>query len=295
MNSSNTEWHGGEDDNINDYNDIYGGDHELKEWANSRGVFLFWVAAISVAISVMIFLLWTMGNVQFGRLNNVSYYSSAKNPKSHFGNNPNWRMGFGDAGFGSAIDIPGTNNSLGFNTEECPIHKKTNTSHFVDNLTPTPGVGRRNSFTDKMVPGDRLPLSDRIKNSGNYNREHLDNNGDATTQAEREARQKLYEDQAMKSCADPWDPLATEEARVLASVGTYSHANAMKPFYQTINPNSSSSTLTDAQLEAIMQGQDSFYVDRLTGSLNSNLSSSDPMVRQGRQTQHIGQVPMAYR
>lgn len=264
--------------------DYFGGNHELEHWANQRGVFLFWIAAISVTITVLIFLLWTMGNVHFGR-SVVSYYSSStQRPESYTnppGNSPNWRMGFGDAGLGSSVDIPGTGNSLGFNTEaDCPLHGSNvstfngQKSQFVDRLTPEPGIGRREGLPQAGKLG--LPKLD-----------HLDSSNPAevaaaaaAARAEREARQKMYESQVMKTCADPWDPMATEEARVLASVGTYRHAAGLGPFNKAINTNCSA-TLTDAQLEAIMQGQDSFVDNYTSGQMSSgNLANSDSLQRQ---------------
>ena len=289
MNSSNTDWHEGGYDNGNESDALYGGDEDLKDWANHRGVFLFWVAAISVAIAVMIFLLWTMGNVQFGR-QNISYYSATSNGggKAHFGNNPNWRMGFGDAGLGSSVDIPGTDNSLGFNTEyNCPIHGNT-TSKFTDHMNPLAGVGKRSQFIDRM-------------NVVSNKKDHLDNNdaaaaatAAAAARAERDARQKMFEDQSMKTCADPWDPMATEEAQVLASVGTYARPTGLGSFNRTVNPNCTA-TLTDAQLEAIMQGQDSFSVDHLSGNLHSgNIAGHDMLSRQ-HNTQYGNSLAMPFK
>lgn len=291
--------------------DEYYGGSELERWANARGVFLFWIAAISVTITVLIFLLWTMGNVQFGR-SVVSYYASSVSPsgmdrlqKSRFGNNPNWRMGFGDAGYGSSVDIPGTEMSLGFNTEaDCPVHGATNVStyrnksNFVDHMTPLPGKGK--SKFGVSVAAGRPGLPSRFSNGV----DHLDPNNPAevaaaaaAARAEREARQKLYEDQMIKTCSDPWDPMATEEARVLSSVGTYRSAAGLGPFNRAINTNCTA-TLTDAQLEAIMQGQDSFTVEHLSGQMSSGRLSDDAQRKQSmildRTTVPGGGVPVSF-
>jgi hypothetical protein len=294
MTLANNDYDGGSETNGGD--DYYGGEESLSQWANKRGVFLFWIAAISVSITVLIFLLWTMGNVQIGR-SVVSYYSSSttgknNNTVSRFGNNPNWRMGYGDAGFGSSVDIPGTDRSLGFNTEaDCPLHgsnissyKNTRNgikSQFVDHLSPTPGRPGISGISGMSIkPG---------VGKNNFV-DHLDNDAAAAAaaaRAEREARQKMYEDQVMRTCADPWDPMATEEARVLSSVGSYSNAAGLGAFNKAINTNCTA-TLTDAQLEAIMQGKDSFNVDYLSGTLNTNLANNDLLQRQQAMGNQVG-------
>lgn len=251
------------------------GGEELKAFASKHSYFIAWVALICVFSILTIFILWTMGYVSFGKSTVSTYSSSFVNPPSstftsRFGNNPNWRMTSGDAGYGSSIDIPGSERSLGFNIDsECPVHKngysakpKAGVNNFVDHATiaPRPGIGQHIDHATINRQNNAEHLNQRYKSN-------LDNPDEARKQAEmarleREVRQKQYEEQQMTSCGQNWDPLATEEARVLSSVGSYRQASAgMGTFNKVINENCNA-TLSDAQLEAIMQGGEPFTVDR---------------------------------
>lgn len=283
------------------------GGEELREFASRHSFFLAWVAMITVFLIMTIFILWTMGYVTFGKSTVSSYSSSFITPTgtSKFGNNSNWRMTNGDAGYGSSVDIAEADRGLGFYTgPECPVHKSgytdhlTNKNHFVDHATirPGPGVGR---FVDHAVPRpgvghfvDHAVANNTTNNTAvkqfamrnpSIGKSHLDNPDPAavaaaqaaTAQQERVARQKAYEEQNMSTCNEGWDPLASEEARVLASVGTYRQASAaMGTFNKVLNDNCNA-TLTDAQLEAIMQGGEPFSVshfDQLPVQNNQTVS-----------------------
>lgn len=88
-------------------------------------------------------------------------------------------------------------------------------------------------------------------------------------------------------CDKPWDPYATEEAKVLAGVGSYRQASSgMAAFSRAINDNI---TLSDAQLEAIMQGGEPFSVGRSNyvgqnaelGISNKPHETSNPIISYG--------------
>jgi len=62
----------------------------------------------------------------------------------------------------------------------------------------------------------------------------------------------------LAGCNNPWDPMATEEAKVLGAVGVFKpNTPGMSSFSRAINDNI---PLTDAQLEAIMQGGEPYTI-----------------------------------
>lgn len=274
------------------------GGEELKAFAAKYSMGLAWVAMISVFVILAIFILWTMGYVTFGKSTVSSYSSSFVTPPkdppqpttSRFGNNPNWRMQAGDAGYGAGIDIPGSGRGLGFEgfNGNCPIHEgmrpRPGVSNFVEHNTvhPRPGVSNM-----EPQPHPAVLQQQQIRRQQENLEQQRVAEADAKARAqaelakqEREARRAAYEAQNMESCNAKWDPMAIEEARVLTSVGSYQQRSpAMGTFNSVINPKSNV-TLTDAQLEAIMQGGEPFSVDRFDQLpiTNSQLTNK-PLVR----------------
>jgi hypothetical protein len=279
-----------ENSNNADNSVITGGAMDYTVWAKSNGIMTFWVSVISVSINIILLLLIIMGYYTWGKSTTSSTYSSSFDPKyrSKFsvnGNLPNWRMGAGDAGMGSTVDIPGSGSSLGFDLgEECPIHK----SNYVKSPmrpTPRPGVSNFNpapGVNSVVTPSPRQGVSNfgstadarRIANERMHNKSNMENPSVEERQAmenkarqeaeiaraEREARVKKYEEDVMRSCNDKWDPMASEEAKVLASVGSYRNAYAGMGTFNKVIAENCNSTLSDAQLEAIMQGGEPFSV-----------------------------------
>lgn len=97
---------------------------------------------------------------------------------------------------------------------------------------------------------------------------HFQENMTAEEQKAQEAAARAYiaartldeigsrQAQVLSGCSNGWDPMATEEAKVLGSIGVYRQASpGMSGFVKNVNDNV---PLTDAQLEAIMQGGEPF-------------------------------------
>jgi hypothetical protein len=293
------------------------GGEELRQFAAKYSLGLAWVAMISVFIILTIFILWTMGYVTFGKTTVSSYSSSfiTPIPKTNNyipGNHPNWRMTAGDAGFGSGIDIPGAGKSLGFdsfNNNKCPHQdnmrqQQPGVSNFADSRVQE--LRRQQEYMEQARrqhehmeqarrQQEHMEQARRQQENMEQARRQQENmeqarrveiEAKAKAQAElakreREARQSAYESQYLQSCEDKWDPMAIEEAKALTTVGSYQQRSpGMGTFNSVINPKSNV-VLTDAQLEAIMQGGEPFTVDRFDQQLpitNSQLTNK-PIVR----------------
>jgi hypothetical protein len=255
-------------EHLENYNNYTGGGFvdKLKPM-----VMVFFVATIILVILLITFIvLYVMEKVKIdfkSTSTNTASFTSGHNEhlnnfvkKQHMmGNHPQWANGSLDAGAGGPLDRGGRD--LGWST-------------FKSNLVPRP------QHRSNMVQPYRL------SSMSNKDRYQVDNN-DALAAASRAAQQQRVDTinadvssnqaQVLSTCGDPWNNMATEEAKVLGSIGVYKQSTpGMAGFARTVNDKV---TLTDAQLEAIMQGQEPFdprfmpRVDAVLGNINNQMGN----------------------
>lgn len=272
-------------------NEVAGG-VDIKQFINTNGMMVFWAAVLSVGILILIFILWTIGRVQFGKTV-TSSYSSSFTPttmiggRSNYGNSPNWYMQDGCAGYNCSVDT-GSSKSLGFGI--------SNFNDTKSNFGPLPGTRQSNMVTTSEAQrraAEEILRKNRMEANKHENlvptREpmvhHRDNLTAEEAQIQAERAKAFLAAQAdevsnrqartISGCDSAWDPMATEEAKVLGAVGVYkANTPGMSSFSKAINDNM---PLTDAQLEAIMQGGEPFVgpagfhdADQLAAQQRSN-------------------------
>lgn len=255
----------------NRYNEsqFFLGGGAFAEKINNKGMIFFGISIVLLIIVIVFIVLLSIGKLSFAKSSMVSSFGGKENA---IGNNPNWNMGGFDSGAGGSLD-DGTGNCLNWG------------AGCKSRMMPMPNA------RSHMNPGNRLRFAPAPRKS-NF-REHLDNNDpaavaaaaaagmpidtttlsvnappstdpnvvaaqNAATQAYLQSTNQVVanQNQVLASCSSPWDTKATEEAQVLNSIGVYrSPTPGMSGFIRTINGNT---TLTDSQLETIMQGGEPF-------------------------------------
>ena len=242
-----------------DCSSIIGSNEALRGFVSRNPTAFGWGLILAMTVFILMLIFWLMGYIHFGTVT-VSKYSStfvspmavASRPtsilgQSRFGNNPNWRMGGVNSGYGSTVDRPGINDSLGFGVNS------------VSGFDP-----RRSTMEPRrahLAPGP--PQHQHVH--------HLQPQPQPQPQP-RPQPQPQREGFTNQECAAKWDPMASEEAKVLSNVGSYRQGSAgMGEFIRQVNDNT---TLTDAQLEAIMQGGEPFSVSPLGTSDWDAISAS---------------------
>jgi hypothetical protein len=224
---------------------VVGSNEALRGAVTSYPLFFGYTSILLTIIIVVLIVLWMMDWLKIARPVTSTYSSTFISPMAtkpptailgrsnmEVGNNPNWRMGGLNSGSGSTLDPNrvSSGNSLMFGIDgykKSPYDKK-------QHLAPNP-----------VPPADPGPVQVSPQQLQQRATEQL---------KQRYRRENFTESQ----CNQQWDPQATEEAKVLASVGSYRKASeGMGRFVQAVND---STTLTDAQLEAIMQGGEPYTV-----------------------------------
>lgn len=249
--------------------DVSGG-LDIDAFANKNSKMLFWVSAGLGAVMIIMLLLLFMGRLHFGKSTTSSYTSSFTpktiiGQKSNYGNYPNWYMQDGCAGYNCSVDT-NSGRSLGFGMSNFDPAKK---SHFG----PLPGVRSKFASPEAQRAAAEALLKSNMEAKRQENlrlphqishmeprREHM--TAEEAKKQEEAARAYIAartldevgsrQANVLAGCNNPWDPMATEEAKVLGAVGVFKPTTpGMSSFSRAINDNV---PLTDAQLEAIMQG-----------------------------------------
>lgn len=245
-------------DTIND-GSIFGAG--IKEVTTSYPGIIGVTAIVSMLIILIILLLFITGYVQFGKPATVSKLTTSPVPLSILGRKTSnftspkwgtqgWAKGLGDAGSGSAIDIPGMGNSLGFGV----MSKFTSPKSTQEHLEQLHHQNHQLYHANKQLQEQLL-----------HKRAHFENFNNS-------------------SCTQAWDPEATEEAKALAYVGQYkTGSSGMAGLVKAVNDNT---TLTDAQLEAIMQGTEPYQVRPLSSNEWQTLNSEHYDALAAQQRQH---------
>lgn len=262
---------------------------DIDAFASKNAKMFFWATVIMGGVMVLLILLLLFGRLHFGKTT-TSTYASSFTPKaviggsrSNFGNYPNWYMQDGCAGYNCSVDTS-SGRSLGFGVSDFETNKK-------NNFAPLPGVRSRFATPEAQRAAAAALLKSNM--DANKQREHLvaeqrrqENlrlprqnvvshmaNKENMTPAEAKAQEdaaRAYiaartlsevggrQAQVLAGCNNSWDPMATEEAKVLGAVGVFKpNTPGMSSFSKAINDNV---PLTDAQLEAIMQGGEPMQV-----------------------------------
>lgn len=284
--------------------DIFGGEDIKTHATNNATIYFGATIVLGIIVVVMIFLM-LFGKLHFGS-NTTSKYSSTFVPQgiigrnqSNFGNYPNWYMQDGCAGYNCNVDTD-SGRSLGFGISNFDPKKS--------NFGPLPGVRQHMSVSTEA---QRKAVSDLLQKSnmtGCHNSgcpaakhehmrlphqiSHMANKREHMTADEQKAQDAAMnayqaarsldevgarQNRVLAGCANAWDPMATEEAKVLGSVGVFKQATpGMSSFSKAINDNL---PLTDAQLEAIMQGGEPYTI------APAGLNDSETLAAQQRQQQ----------
>lgn len=262
-------------------NDVSGG-VDINAFASKNASVLFWVSVSLGGVMVLLVLLLLFGRLHFGKTT-TSTYTSTFTPKSilgakqGFGNYPNWYMQDGCAGYNCSVDT-NSGRSLGFGVSDFEAKKS--------NFGPLPGVRQHMAVSNEE---QRRAAAELLNNN---KREHMCQASHMTTQKQENMRlphqygvshmepkrehmtaeeAKAQENAAraylaartldevssrqarvLGGCNNAWDPMATEEAKVLGAIGVFKPTTpGSSGFARAVNDNV---PLTDAQLEAIMQG-----------------------------------------
>lgn len=266
--------------------DVSGG-LDVDAFANKNARVLFWVSVSLGGVMILIILLMLFGRLHFGKTT-TSTYTSTFVPKgmlgaqqSNFGNYPNWYMQDGCAGYNCSVDT-GSGRSLGFGVSDFESKKS--------GFGPLPGVRQSpmavSNEAQKQAVADLLQKSNLENRQEHLRRSHMVPQKQENMRLPHEypishmapRREGMTAEEAKKQedaarayiaartldevggrqarvlagCNNPWDPMATEEAKVLGAVGVFKpNTPGMSGFARAVNDNV---PLTDAQLEAIMQG-----------------------------------------
>jgi hypothetical protein len=239
------------DQSYSKYNDYEGsgfsflGGNALMDKIKSNWVPIL-MAVVIIALIIVIILFITGVIVPPAKAAMVSSFD---------GNNANWKMGSLDAG---------ASGSLGWG-ENFKSHMKP-VSYNKSQLRPKPVSGFAN--VSRFDPATAAATAAAAAAAGiPYDASALAVGGvaastdpavaaaqAAATQAYLQATSQVVanQNQVLSNCSKPWNTQAVEEAQVLNSIGVYrSPTPGMSGFVRTINGNT---TLSDAQLESIMQG-----------------------------------------
>jgi hypothetical protein len=267
---------------------------DINTFVTNNPKTVFWVMAVSVAIIVLMLLLMLFGRLHLGECASSKYTSTftpqslvggspAVSKQNNFGNNPNWYMQDGCAGYNCSVDTA-SGRSLGFGLS--PFDQKKS------NFGPLPGVRQHmvaSSETQRKAAEELLRRQQNMeslkKDTMNPKREHMT----PEEQKAEEERARAYlaarnldeikarQARVLSTCENPWDPMATEEAKVLGSVGVYKQVTpGMSSFGKALNDNT---PLTDSQLEAIMQGGEPYTI------APAGINDVDELAAQQRQQQ----------
>lgn len=216
------------------------------------------IVAIIAGVMILVLIILIIGvltgyiKISIGKQATTSTYTSSLTPnkvvkktnQSKFGNHPNWYMQDGCAGYNCSTDIS-NNRSLGFGIRD--NQRKTR----FNNNPSTMNVNDLQSFRNAQRIVNEFNTNSRVGT-----REHMTNEQQSAVLAD---------------CDSPWDPMATEEAKVLNNLGVYKgNSPSMASFSRAVNDNI---PLTDAQLELIMQGGEPYVVAPM-GIRNSELMAA---------------------
>lgn len=292
------------------------GGMDINGFISKNGKMLFWVSVVLAGVMVLLLMLFIFGRLHFGKKTTSTYTSSfaappkamvGQYPKSNFGNYPNWYMQDGCAGYNCPVDTS-SGRSLGFGVSDFESKKS--------NFGPLPGVrqnmavssdaqrraaedllkkssmeaAKRQAIVDEQQRQEHLRAPHQMPIS------HMTPNPTPRREGMTAEEAKKQEDAArayiasrtvdevgarqarvLSGCNNAWDPMATEEAKVLGAVGVYkTNTPGMSGFTRAVNDNV---PLTDAQLEAIMQGGEPYTISP------ASLSDQDYLASQQRQEQ----------
>lgn len=268
---------------------------DVRGFASRNSNTLFWVATISVAILILLLILMMFGRLHLGRCSSSFVPTSIVGSRSNFGNYPNWYMQDGCAGYNCSVDTS-SGRSLGFGVSGFEQKKS--------NFGPLPGVRQKS----QMVPSNEAQRraaeellrkskmeaerqEAQAKQEHMRHRSHMEPRREHLTQQEEQQRAAAYaaartydevgarQNRVLATCENAWDPMATEEAKVLGAVGVYkANTPGMSSFSRAVNDNV---PLTDAQLEAIMQGGEPYTV------APAGINDMDMLSAQQRQEQSM--------
>lgn len=286
---------------------------DINNFANKNAVMLFWSSVIMGGMILLFILLFMFGYINFGK-KTTSTYTSSFVPKSivggqqsNFGNYPNWYMQDGCAGYNCSVDT-NSGRSLGFGVSDFESRKS--------NFGPLPGVRQNMAVSNENQLQAATNFVQKSNMENYHNNQHQCHTGHCMKENMRLPHQnvvshmeprrehmtpeetKAQEDAAkayiaartldevgarqarvLASCNNAWDPMATEEAKVLGSVGVFKPTTpGMSSFSRAVNDNI---PLTDAQLEAIMQGGEPYTIAPVS------LNDSETLAAQQRQQQSM--------
>lgn len=272
--------------------DVSGG-VDINAFASQNASILFWVSVSLGGIMVLLVLLLLFGRLHFGKTTTSTYTStfaptSMLGAKQGFGNYPNWYMQDGCAGYNCSVDT-NSGRSLGFGVSDFESKKS--------NFGPLPGVRQHMAVSgedQRKAAADMLNISNLERNRPEHmcnvshlaaqkqenlrlprqhgvshmttKREHM--TPEETKAQENAARAYIAartfdevggrQARVLAGCNNSWDPMATEEAKVLGAIGVFKpNTPGSSGFARAVNDNV---PLTDAQLEAIMQGGEPYVI-----------------------------------
>ena len=272
--------------------DVSGG-VDVNTFASQNAKVLFWVSVALGGVMVLLILLLLFGRLHFGKTT-TSTYTSTFAPKailganqSNFGNYPNWYMQDGCAGYNCSVDT-NSGRSLGFGVSDFESKKS--------NFGPLPGVRQHmvSGEDQRKAAADLLKISnlenrqehlrhhtshltpqkqEHLRLPHQHGISHMTGNREHMTAEEQRAQEnaaRAYlaartldevggrQARVLAGCNNAWDPMATEEAKVLGAIGVFKpNTPGSSGFARAVNDNV---PLTDAQLEAIMQGGEPYTI-----------------------------------
>jgi hypothetical protein len=244
--------------------DFFSGGFDTDKFVENNKGLVFWTAIIAVFIVIIMLILVATKVLHTGT-------GSSFTNKSHL--NSGWWMQSGDSGYGGPLAGKGNDYSLRFgegmaaNKDNAVARRQPRAPpHILPNqpishMAGCPFANNNNGISHMA----NCPLSRKshmancpLANKSNFGPQSM--YGSINPNYQTNAQQHFNPHKSnmdvatvdTTTCGDPWDPYATEEAKVLSSVGSYqSYTPGMAAFQRTIN---NGTVLSDEDLAAVMQG-----------------------------------------
>jgi hypothetical protein len=264
-------------------NEVVGGAFDVKAFADKNSVKLFWFSVVAGVILLIMILMWLVGSKS--NFTPKKFVDGMIKKRSKFGNYPNWYMQDGCAGYNCQVDTS-SGKSLGFGMS--PFENKSN-------FGPLPGVQnnavsaeQQRKAAEELLAKQHMEAEYRKQHMEAHRQQHMEHMRQqqeaAAAAAMAAKKENMTDEEAMAQeektrayiaarnidevgarqarvlagCDNNWDPMATEEAKVLGAVGVFKpNTPGMSSFSKAVNENM---PLTDSQLEAIMQGGEPYTI-----------------------------------
>ena len=280
MDTSTCEYSGNMETNNYEYDGSYEGGG-VGDFIKTHKIAVMIAAGVTVVVIILIILVAVGWSRKPTSATSTSKFVPTslvgqKTQQSNFGNYPNWYMQDGCAGYNCNVDT-GSGKSLGFGISNFQQNKS--------NLATSPEAQRQaaeellkkqqhmEAHRQEHMRQQHAAHQEHMRQQHAAHQEHMRQRREHMTAEEirqQEEQMKSYaaartndevgtrQARVLSACNNPWDPMATEEAKVLGAVGTFKqNTPGMSSFNRAVNENI---PLTDAQLEAIMQGGEPYTI-----------------------------------